>query len=68
MGYYQMRGNKGNTKANRKDPKYIEIFDRLRDLEYSVGESTWVAKDATKYLNEHPNCSIEDAISAVFRG
>ena len=67
MGHYQMIGNNGNTKANRKDPKYIEIFNRLRDLEYSVGESHWVAEDAVKYLDQHPACSINDAISEVFK-
>ena len=62
-----MRGNQDNTKANRKDPRYIEIFNRLRDLEYSVGESHWVAEDAIKYLDQCPKCSIEDAISEVFK-
>ena len=62
-----MRGNQGNTKATRKDPRYIEIFDRMRDMEYTVGEARWVASDAVALLNQHPDWTIEQAIREVLK-
>jgi len=67
MGYYHMTPNRSNVKANRKDSRYIEIFELLRDCEFTVGESRWVAEDALNYMEMHPDCSIQDAISAVFK-
>ena len=67
MGYYHMTPSGSNTKANRKDPLYIEIFTILRDSGFSVGQSNWVAGDAVNYIILHPDCSIQDAISAVFK-
>ena len=67
MGHYQMKGNKGNTKANRKDPKYIEVFDYLRDLEFTVSESKMIAGEACYYLILHPDWTIERTIKEVLK-
>jgi len=66
MGYYQMN-NKGNTKANRKDPKYIEVFDCLRDLEFTVSESNMIAGHACYLLIQHPEWTIGEAIREVLK-
>ena len=67
MGHYQMLGSKGNTKANRKDPKYIEVFNYLRDLEYTVSESNMIAGHTCYYLMMYPHWTIEQAIREVLK-
>jgi len=64
MGYYQIKA-KQNTKAGRKDPRYVEIFDRLRDLEYTVGEARWVAEETIKIMDANLDWTIEEAIRKV---
>lgn len=67
MGHYQMRGSRGNTRAAHKNPSYIEIFERLRDLEYTVREARWITKRAVQYLAEHPDWTNEQAIKEVMK-
>ena len=55
------------TKAGRKDPRYTEAFDWLRDLEYTVGEARIYANDVVKLLNEHPDWTLQQALQEVFR-
>ena len=66
MGYYQMSGNKENTKANHKDPRYIEAFDALRDMEYTVGEARWVADEVVELMNKNHYLTVSEAIMEVF--
>ena len=61
MGYYQMRA-KGNTDAGRKGPKFVEIFDRMRDLEYTVAQARRIAWESCYFLNLHPDWTTEQAI------
>lgn len=61
MGYYQIKA-KHNTEAGRKDPKFIDIFDRMRDLEYTVVQARMIAWQACYYLNLHPDWTQEQAI------
>ena len=63
MGYYQMK--KMPTKAGRKDPRYIQIFDHLRDLEYTVAQARMVAQEACYFMNLHPNWTAKEAIRKV---
>jgi len=51
-----------NTKAGRKDPRYTEIFDTLRDLEYTVRQARSIAGNAVKLLDEHPDWTMGKAI------
>ena len=64
MGYYQIRA-KHNTKAGCKDPKYIEIFDRMRDLEYTAAQSKMIASEVCHWLNLYPDWTVEQAIRRV---
>jgi len=68
MGHYQMNTNRGrlNTKSGRKDPRYVEVFDTLRDMEYTVGEARWVASEAVKLMDENHYLTISEAITKVF--
>ena len=68
MGHYQMNTNRGrlNTKSGRRDPRYVEAFEQLRDMEYTVGEARWVAEDAVKLMDEHPDWTVSKAIMEVF--
>ena len=66
MGYYQM-GVRRNTQANHKDTRYIDAFDRLRDMEYTVGQSRCYAEDAVKIMNEHPHWTVEQALRVAFK-
>ena len=61
MGYYQIKSRQ-STQAGRKDPKYIEIFDRMRDLEYTVSQSKIIAWEACYFMNLHPEWTEEQAI------
>ena len=65
MGYYQMK--RMPTKAGRKNPRYIEVFDRLRDLEYTVGEARCYAGATVKLMDAHPDWTTEEAIREAFK-
>jgi len=66
MGYYQMT-SKGNTKANRTDPRYIEIFDNLRDLEFTVREARCIASEVVAIMNQNPELTLEEAYKKVMQ-
>ena len=61
MGYYQQKA-KHNTEAGRKDPKFIEIFDQLRDMEYSVAQARMIAWEACYFIKLNPDWTREQAI------
>lgn len=61
MGYYQAKA-KHNTEAGRSDPKYVEVFDQMRDLEYTVGQARMIAWEACYFMNLHPDWTKEQAI------
>jgi len=69
MGHYQMNTNRGrlNTKSGRKDPRYIEAFEQLRDMEYTVGEARWVADEVLKLMDANHYLTISEAIIEVFK-
>lgn len=62
MGYYQDKA-KHNTEAGRKDPKFVEIFDQMRDLEYNVAQARMIAWEACYFMSLHPDWTSEQAIS-----
>jgi len=62
MGYYQQKA-KRNTQAGRSDPKFIEVFDQMRDLEYTVAQARIIAWEACYFMNLHPDWTKEEAIS-----
>ena len=66
MGYYQMR-TKGNTKAGRKDPRYVEAFDWLRDAGFTVRQSRVCADEAVRLLDEHPDWSMQRALQEALK-
>jgi len=66
MGYYQMK-TKHNTQAGRKDAQYIEIFDRMRDLEYTVAQARIIAWESCYWLKLHPDLTAEQAIRQALK-
>jgi len=64
MGHYQMKA-KRNTEAGRSDPQFVEIFDQLRDMEYTVSQARMIAWESCYFLNLHPDWTKEQAISKV---
>ena len=67
MGYYQMKAGRGNTKAGRKDPRYIAAFDWLRDLEYTVRQARVCAAEAVELMDKHPDWTIQRALQEVLK-
>ena len=63
-----MSTNRGrfNTKSGRKDPRYIEAFEILRDMEYTVGEARWVADEVVKLMEKNHYLTVSEAIIEVF--
>ena len=66
MGYYQTKA-KRNTEAGRKDPKFVEIFDQMRDMEYSVAQARMIAWEACYFMNLHPDWAREQAIQEALK-
>ena len=67
MGYFKMTGTGGNTKAGRKDPRYIELFDWLRDMDYTVREARCIASEAVAEMDKDPNLTKEQAVRMVLQ-
>ena len=67
MGYYQMKAGRGNTKAGRKDPRYIEAFDWLRDAGFTVRQSRVCADEAVQLMDQHPSWSLQRALQEVLK-
>lgn len=65
MGYYQMRGNRGNTTPSRKDPLYQQAFNWARDAEYTVGQSKWIAEIASDIAKEHPDWEFREVMETA---
>jgi len=61
MGYYQQKA-RHNTDAGRKDPKFVEIFDQMREMEYTVSQARMIARHACYYMELHPDWTKEQAI------
>lgn len=66
IGYYRT-DTLGNTKPRRKNPVYGQIFDQLRDLEYTIGEANVIASEAVYYLAQHSDWSIGQAIREALK-
>jgi len=64
MGHYQMKA-KRNTEAGRSDPKFVEIFNQMRDMEYTVSQARMIAWEACYFLNLHTDWTKEQAIRKV---
>lgn len=67
MGHYQMNTKYGqlNTESGRSDPRYNEIFEQMRDMEYTVAQSRMIAWEACYFMNLHPDWTKEQAIGKV---
>ena len=63
VGYYQMKVGRENTKAKRKDPRYIVAFDWLRDLGYTVRQARICADEAVQLMDQHPDWSLQRALN-----
>ena len=66
-GYYLMKGNKANTKAGRKDLRYIEAFDWLRDMEFPISQSRAFARDVVRLMDAHPDWDVRYAFQEALK-
>ena len=67
MGYFQMKAGRGNTKAGCRDPRYIEVFDWLRDLGYTVRQARVCADETIELMNKNPGWSVRQALQEVLK-